>query len=369
MDKVGIGIVGCGAISGAYLTHAKNWTDILEIRALADLNVDVARKRQEEFGVGRACTVDELMTDPSVDIVINLTIPAAHGPVAMQALANGKHVYSEKPMCATRPEGQKLYDEAKAKGLRVGGAPDTFFGAGHQTARKLIDDGAIGRPIAAEAFMLGRGHEGWHPSPEFYYKPGGGPMFDMGPYYVTDLLQLLGPIKRVMGVASIAIPERTITSEPLKGQKIKVETPDHVSGIAEFASGVVLSITTSFAVAGANYDGGHPIHIHGEEGSIRVPDPNGFDGTVLLKKRGEPDWTEVPFEHCTGYGRIVGVADMAKAIADNRPHRASAELVYNVLDTMQGFLDSSDSGKAHLLTTPFERPAAMPTGLKLGELD
>lgn len=367
MKKVKIGIIGCGAISGAYLGHAKKWP-ILEVVAVADMLLERAQARAKEFGVPKACTVDELLKDESVEIVVNLTIPKAHAEVALKAIEHGKHVHSEKPLAVNRVEGKAVLAAAKKAKLRVGCAPDTFLGAGHQLARKLIDDGAIGRPVAATAFMLGRGHETWHPDPEFYYKPGGGPMFDMGPYYMTDLLQLLGPIDRVSGGAAIAIPERTITSQPKHGQKIVVETPDHISGTIQFESGCVATIITSFAV----YAPGHhtsPITVFGTEGTLQVPDPNGFDGAVKLFKPGQKEYQEIPFAHRTGYGRSVGVADMAYAIQSGRKHRCSESLAFNVLDAMEGFLDSSRTGKAHTLKTKFERPAMLPVGLPEGELD
>jgi predicted dehydrogenase len=368
MDKVRIGIIGCGAISGAYLKFSKLFPNIIEIAALADLDVPRAQAKATEFAIPKACTVKELLKDKSIELVVNLTIPMAHAPVDLMAIKAGKHVYSEKPLGIDRKEGKKVMAAAAKKGVRVGGAPDTFFGAGHQTARKLIDDGAIGRPVAATAFMLNRGHESWHPSPEFYYKPGGGPMMDMGPYYLTALINMLGPIKRVTGFAATAIPERTITSQPLNGTKIAVEVPDHIAGTIEFVSGAIATIVTSFAVAGSPHP---PITVFGTEGTLAVPDPNGFDGAVKIR-RGvvkTSEWADAPFTHTLGYGRIVGAVDMAAAIRGSRPHRASGDLTFHVLDAMQGFTDASTSGKAHNMTTQLERPAALPAGLALGAMD
>lgn len=369
MDRVKVGIIGCGNISGSYLKNAKQFP-ILDIHALADMDMERAKARAQEYGVAKACTVDELLADKSIEIVINLTIPAAHAPVALHCIAAGKHVISEKPLAVTREEGKQVLAAAKKAKVRVGGAPDTFFGAGHQLARKLLDEGAIGRPVAATAYMMGHGHESWHPDPEFYYKPGGGPMFDMGPYYVTDLLQLLGPVKRVSGVASIAIPERTITSKPKYGQKIKVETPDHISGTMEFENGCVATIITSFAVWYAQYYS--PITIFGTEGTLMVPDPNGFDGEVKIWRHAEHQGKEfqpVPFVHRLGYGRSVGAADMAYAIRSGRPHRASGEQAFATLDIMEGFLDSSRTGKHHVVKAKYQRPAPLPPGLPEGQLD
>lgn len=366
MTKVKTGIIGCGNISGNYLTNAKKFP-ILDITTLADLDLPRAQARATEFNVPKAASVDELLRDPFIELVINLTIPQAHGPVALRAIEAGKHVISEKPFAVTRDEGRRVLAAAAKKNVLAGGAPDTFLGAGHQTARKLIDDGAIGRPVAATAYMMGRGHEGWHPDPEFYYKNGGGPMFDMGPYYMTDLLQLLGPVRRVAGSTSIAIPERTIGSEPKRGQKIKVETPDHVTGTMEFQNGCIATVIMSFAVTGAQ--NASPITIYGTGGTLMVPDPNGFDGAVKLLKLGEKEYTEVPLTHRTGYGRSVGAADMAYAIRGGRKARAGGEQAYAVLDIMQAFLDAGETGKAVEIEAKYERPAALPVGLAEGELD
>ena len=313
--------------------------------------------------------MDELIDDKEIQVVLNLTIPKAHVPVAMRALEAGKHTFCEKPLGINREEGRKLIELGRAKNLRVGCAPDTFLGAGIQTARKLIDDGVIGRPLAFSAYMQGRGHEHWHPSPEFYYEVGGGPMFDMGPYYLTALLNLFGPVKRISGMASIAIPERTISSEPKKGKKITVETPDHIVGLMEFENGAIGTIIQSFAVIEGGHSGSHPIIVNGTDGALHVPDPNGFDGTVKLKKLGEEQAVEVPHLFVTGYGRSVGLADMASGILNNRPHRANGDQAFAVLDLMQGFLDSSDSGKVFTPTTKYERPAAMRGDLAFGILD
>ena len=365
MDKVRVGVVGCGAISGAYLGMAKNFP-VVEIAACADMVREAAERKAKEFGVPRVLSVDELIAERSIDVVLNLTVPKAHAPIALRALEAGKHTYAEKPFGVNRDEGRKVLDVARQKKLRVGCAPDTFMGAGIQTARKLLDEGAIGRPVAFTAFMMCPGHEHWHWSPEFYYEKGGGPMFDMGPYYLTALINLFGPIKRLTGAASIAIPERTITSQPKAGKKIKVETPDHVCGTVEFENGAVGTIIQSFATYFAEYP---PITVFGTEGTMKVPDPNGFDGAVLLRKPGDEQWNEVPHQFVKGYGRSVGLADMAYAIRSGRKQRASGELAFAVLDAMQGFLDSSQSGRAHTPDVQPERPAPMPAHLPFGTLD
>jgi len=367
-DKVRLGVVGCGAISSAYLGMAKNFP-IVEVAACADLDVSRAKAQAERFQVARACSVDELLDDPSIQIVLNLTVPKAHVPVALQAIAKGKHTYCEKPLGVNREEGLKVLAAAKAKNVLVGCAPDTFMGAGIQTARKLIDEGAIGKPISFTAFMLSRGHETWHPSPEFYYEVGGGPMFDMGPYYLTALLNLLGPVKRISGGASIAISPRTITSQPKFGKKVNVETPDHVAGLMEFENGAIGTIVTSFATFLPGDSHPQPITVFGTEGALRVPDPNGFDGPVYLHRKDTDLWREVPHTFVKGYGRSIGAADMAYAIRSGRGVRASGDQGMAVLDLMQGFLDSAREGKFHTPITKYQRPAPMPAELPFGTLD
>ncbi|MCC7493187.1 MAG: Gfo/Idh/MocA family oxidoreductase [Fimbriimonadaceae bacterium] len=367
-ERVKVGVVGCGKISPAYLGMAKNF-DVVEIVACADLDRTVAEQRAAEFGVPRVLGVDELIADPEVEVVLNLTVPKAHAPLAKAALEAGKHTYAEKPYGVNLAEGRAVLDLAAAKGLRTACAPDTFLGAGIQTARQVIDSGQIGRPLAFTAFNMGRGHESWHPSPEFYYEVGGGPMFDMGPYYLTALLNLLGPVRRLTGLASIAIPVRTITSEPKRGKQVTVETPDHVIGGLEFANGCTGSIITTFATMHPVYDGRQPITIYGEEGTLRVPDPNGFDGPVSLRRAGQDEWQEVPHNFVTGYGRSVGLADLAYALRSGRPHRCNGEQACGVLELMQGFLEASTSGQAVLPQIAYQRPAPMPAELPFGTLD
>ena len=266
--------------------------------------------------------------------MLNLTIPAAHHEVSMKAVKAGKHAHSEKPFTVTRDEGLELLAAAKAAGVRCGAAPDTFLGGGHQTARKLIDDGWIGEPVACTAFMQCHGHESWHPSPEFYYKEGGGPMFDMGPYYLTDLVQLLGPVARVSGSTKKSFETRTITSERLYGTEIKVDVPTHIAGIMEFENGAVGTIITSFDVWKHHLP---CIEIHGTEGSIFVPCSHPY----------------------AGGGRGLGVADLAQAVIDDRPHRCNGELAYHVLDLMHAFHDASDEKRFVDIESSCERPAAM----------
>ncbi len=313
-------------------------------------------------------TVKELLADPTIEIVLNLTIPAAHGPVTLAALKAGKHVYLEKPLAINRDQARSIAATARAKRRLVGAAPDTFLGRGIQTARAAIDAGRIGRPVAFTAFMMGGGPEGWHPNPQFFYQPGGGPMLDMGPYYLTALLNLFGPVAEITGTASIARPRRTIGSQPHAGEIIRVTTPDHICGTMRFRQGAVGSIITSFAAPHADYDGKHPIRIFGDEATLAVPDPNRFDGTVLLRPRASADWQELapvfPFE----YGRSVGLADMAESIRLRRPPRAGLEQAMTVLDLMLGFLDSSKSRKSYIPKLPYRRSKPMPIDGPIGQL-
>lgn len=359
MTSTRIGIVGCGNISAIYFKAGQTFRNI-EISACADMLPERAQAKAGEFGV-RALAVDQLLADPEVDIVLNLTVPKAHADVAIQALEAGKHVYSEKPLATDRESGRRVLQLARAKGLRVGCAPDTFLGAGLQTCRKLIDDGWIGRPVAATGFMMCHGHESWHPDPEFYYEAGGGPMFDMGPYYLTALVSLLGPVARVSGSAQSAFPERTITSEKKYGRRIPVETPTHVAGVLDFREGAVATLVTSFDVWAAELP---PIEIYGTEGSLSVPDPNNFGGTVRVRRMGAKEWSPVPYTHgFSENSRGIGVADMAAGIAADRPHRASGDLAFHVLDVMQGFLDASRESASYCPKSSVERPAPLPLGL------
>ncbi len=364
-ETVKVGVIGCGAISGAYFRGCAPF-HILEVVACADLNDDHARKQAQEFDIPKVSSVEELLADPEIQIVLNLTVPKAHAEVNLAAIDAGKSVYVEKPFAVTRDEGRKVIEAAREKGVLVGCAPDTFLGGGGQTCRKLIDEGAIGEPAAAVAFMAGRGHESWHPSPEFYYKPGGGPMFDMGPYYLAALVNLLGPVSRVTGSSRITFPERTITSEPLSGTVIKVETATHVAGVVDFENGTVGSIIMSFDVVAHDLPG---IQIYGTEGSMSVPNPNGFGGPVRVRRMGDEDWREIPLTHSDEVSRGVGVADLAYSLVHGRPHRASGELAFHVLDVMQAFEEASQSGRHVQIESTCARPAPLPTGLGPGELD
>lgn len=388
MSKLRVGVIGCGNISGIYFKGGYRFRNY-EIVAAADMvdgkaeaKVQEIKGKAEEWKIKidklpTVMSVKELLGSPDVELVLNLTIPKAHAEIAIAALEAGKHTYHEKPFACSREDGKKIMEVARRKNLRVGCAPDTFLGAGHQTARKLIDDDWIGTPVAATAFMTCPGHESWHPDPEFYYAVGGGPMFDMGPYYLTALVNMMGPAKRVSAMAKATYAERTITSAPKYGKKVTVETPTHITGSVEFASGAIATLIMSFDIHAANLP---RIEVYGSRGSLAVPDPNGFGGAVKVRlgrafaaPYGHAEaggWTEVAHTHTyADNSRGLGVADMVNAIRTNRPHRANGELAMHVLDIMQSFLDAAASGKTVELSTSCERPAALPMGLREGEMD
>lgn len=369
MQPVKIGLIGCGNISNAYFNGAAQFP-MLDIAACADLNMDAAVAKGKEHNVAKVCTVDDLLADRDIELILNLTIPAAHVEVGLKALGAGKHVYSEKPLGISVDHARKLIDTAESKNLRVGCAPDTFLGTSHQTCRKLIDEGAIGTPVAATAFMLCPGHESWHPNPAFYYQPGGGPMLDMGPYYLTALINMLGPIHRIAGIAGKQITDRTVATGPHAGEKINVQVDDHVAGTVQFQSNAIATLVTSFATRFPTHDGRQPITIYGSEGTLRVPDPNGFDGPIGLRRKTDDDWQTITPEHHHPNGRSLGLADMATALRTGRPHRASGDLALAVLQAMQGFIDSSKTSRHVTVAGPADRPAMLPTDLKNeGQLD
>jgi predicted dehydrogenase len=350
-----IGIVGIGNISGIYLKNLNGmFAGRVKVAAVTDLIEERAAKAGADYGIPHIKKTEDLINSPDVDIILNITEPYNHYGVALAAVKAGKHVYDEKPLCAEREEAQEVLRIAAANKVRVGGSPDTFLGAGIQTCRKLLDDGWIGRPVAATAFMVNHGHEHWHPGPEFYYKKGGGPMYDMGPYYLTALVNLLGPVARVSGSAKKSFDTRTITSEPLNGTVIKVDVPTHIAGVLDFAGGAVGTIITSFDV----YSHTLPwIEIYGSEGTLRVPDPNTFGGPVYVKRFREEEWSAVPLlKDYPENSRGLGITDMAEAVAEGRPHRANGEMAYHVLDVMHGFHDSSASGTYYDVKSSCGRP-------------
>jgi hypothetical protein len=364
VQPVGIGIIGCGNISEAYLKAAPTFR-IVDVRGVADLRPEAAQARADAFGL-RAMTVENLLADPSIEIVVNLTPPLAHVEVGLRAIDAGKHVHSEKPLGVRTREASSLLEGASARGVRVGCAPDTFLGGAHQTCRKLVDEGAIGRPVAGTAFFLCPGHESWHPNPAFYYAQGGGPMLDMGPYYITELVNLLGPVEQVSGMTAHPRDQRTIISQPLAGRAIEVEVATHVAGTLRFVSGAVVTIAMSFDVPQHRHA---PIELYGTEATLLVPDPNRFGGAIEIGRN--KTWSERPIEHpyADGNYRIIGVADMAHAIRSGRAHRASGALAYHVLEVMEAFQISSERGMHVVIESRPQRPAMLPTDLARGELD
>jgi predicted dehydrogenase len=353
-----IGIAGIGNISKIYLNNLTGmFGKQVRLAAVADVIFERAEKASADYHVQAFRSAEEMVHSPDIDMVLNITQPKFHYEVALAGIRAGKHVYDEKPLCVKREEAAELLAAAAEKGVRVGGAPDTFLGAGLQTCRKVIDDGWIGTPIAATAFVMSRGPEHWHPAPEFFYKTGGGPMFDMGPYYLTALVSLLGQVTRVSGSAKTGIKKRPITSEPLNGTIIDVEIPTHIAGVLDFACGAVGTVITSFEV----YSHSLPfIEIYGTEGSLKVPDPNTFGGPVYVRRFRTVEWSEVPLlKNYAENSRGLGITDMALAIEENRPHRASSELAFHVLDIMHGIHDASASGKYYKLKSKCKRPAAM----------
>ncbi len=359
-----VGIIGCGNISNAYFTGLRIF-DVVEVVAAADLVFERAEAKAKEHGV-RPSSIEDLLADKSVDIVINLTVPKVHATVNLAILAAKKHAYVEKPFALDLAEGRKVIELAHSSGLRVGCAPDTFLGGGIQTARKLIDEGAIGEPIGAVANMAGHGPEGWHPDPEFFYQIGGGPMLDMGPYYLTALVNLLGPIRRATGSARASFAERVVGSGAKQGTRIKVEIPTHYAGVFDFASGPVAALNMSFDVWSHNLP---IIEIYGTEGTLRVPDPNNFGGIVEVRGAQEKEWRVIPLTHSDQVSRGIGAADMATAIHNNRPHRASGELAYHVLEAMLAVELASQRGAHVILESTVAKPKALPIGLPLGKLD
>lgn len=342
MSSVRIGIVGVGAISGIYLQNITNMFGEIEIIGMCDLVREKAEKAQQEYPFIKIYSdMYELFSDKEVDIVLNLTRPYEHFDVTKEALLAGKHVYSEKPLAATLEEGRELVRLAKEKNLLLGGAPDTFLGSGIQTCRKLIDDGYIGKPLGAAAFMVCRGHETWHPDPEFYYKHGGGPMMDMGPYYITALVNLLGEVCSVVGVTKTSFDRRVITSEPHRGAVIDVDVPTYITGIMNFKSGVVGTIFTTFDVV---YDTQARLEIYGSKGTLIVPDPNTFGGPVRLLHHDDSEVKEIPlmFKYRDN-SRALGLADMAKSIEQGRSFRANCQQTLHVLEVMSAFQKSSES--------------------------
>jgi predicted dehydrogenase len=354
-----VGIIGCGNISTAYLQLASMFKGY-DIVAVADINMDNARARAAEFDV-RAQTVDDLLAAADVDLVINLTIPAAHVDVSRAILKAGKHVYSEKPFVLSLAEAQELGDIAKAEGVRIGSAPDTFMGGSHQLARNLIDAGAIGKVTSGTAVVMSSGMEDWHPNPDFFFQKGGGPILDLGPYYICNLVQLLGPVQKVTSFTGMASDTRTIQNGPRNGETVPVETPTTIHSVLSFESGAIITLLASWDVWASN----HPImELYGSEGTMDMPDPNFFGGILTVTERsGDPvekSWDHpfsVPnFEETQANYRGAALADMALAIAEGRPHRCNDEFATHVVEVMTAILEAGETGTVMTMTTTCSKP-------------
>ena len=365
----GVGIMGAGNISSAYLRLAPLFKG-LEVRAVADILPEAAKARAAEFGVA-AQSPDELLKNSEIDVIVNLTVPAAHYRVSSEIISAGKHAYSEKPFVLTLEEGKALRQEADARKLRVGSAPDTFLGGAHQQARNLIDTGKIGRITSGTTHVMSRGMEHWHPNPDFFFQVGAGPVLDIGPYYVTDLIQLIGPVRRVTAFTGSAQAERTISTptSALKGQKIKVGTPTTIHGVLEFHNGAIVTLGTSWDV----FSHGHgPIELYGTEGSLYVPDPNFFGGDLVIANQDGVKETVTPWQHALGIAnqdnpngprranyRTAGLADMMQSIDEGRPARCGIDIALHAVDVMTSLLLAGETGQVVTLTTTCERPAAL----------
>lgn len=372
-----VGIIGAGKISGIYLENARSF-EAFDITAVADVRVDGAQERANEYGVPKASNVEDLLADPDIELVINLTPHRAHGPVGLDVLKAGKHVYNEKPLAVDRADGQAMLTEAKRNGMRVGGAPDTFFGGAWQTARAIIDEGRIGEPVGAFANLHARrGASRNRPAPSQqpgqdsaytsfymtdYWEYGGAAIFDRGPYYLHALINLLGPVRRVSGSAQTTWSERSD-----RGSVQQVNVPTHVAGVLDFANGAACTMVMSDDV----FATGLPhIEIYGSEGSLRCIDPNNFGGQLYLRKPDDPELE--PVDNRFGYtdnSRGVGVADMAMAIQKDRPHRASGEMAYHVTDIINSIIEASREGRYVELGSTCVQPAALPQGLEDWTID
>jgi predicted dehydrogenase len=372
MKQLGVGVVGCGVISTIYMQNLAAFREV-RLVACADMVHDNARAQAERFGIP-ALGIEALLRDPEVDIVVNLTTPNAHFEVSHAALTAGKHVFSEKPLCVSAEDGHRLVAEADRRGLKFGCAPDTFLGAGGRLARELVDAGKVGSVLAGSCFLMSHGMEHWHPNPEFFYKPGGGPILDMGPYYLAALCNLLGPVERVQAHASIGLAERVVSAEgPRKNSRIVVETPTTVMALMRFVSGIDIMLAMSWDV----WKHGHcPIELYGTEGSLRVPDPNFFGGSVEVAERGgdwqlldsssrpygKPNWRSPIWPASApdrANYRCLGIADLASSVLNGTPHRATGAFAAHVLEVMNALLQAGADGGTIRIASRIERPAPL----------
>ena len=365
MDTLGIGLIGCGNISAAYLRLAPLFRG-LHLVAVADIDMQAAEARAAEFGV-RADSVADILQADDIDIIVNLTVPDAHFEVSRQALEAGKHIYSEKPYVLRMNEADTLAELAEQKGLRIGSAPDTFLGGAHQTARSLIDTGSIGAVTGGTCHVMSYGMEHWHPNPDFFFRPGGGPVLDLGPYYITNLVQLIGPVRAVTAMSGAASQTRTISNGPRNGEEIPVLTPTTIHAVLEFASGALVTLGASWDVRAHRH---HEMELYGSNGSLYVPDPNFFGGDVTVM-----DWDGGETIHSAdshpfgvtnmtdGGGnaranyRCAGLSDMAIAIQEGRPHRCDANMARHVIEVMTGILEAGETRRWVEMKSTCERPS------------
>jgi len=370
MSKVyGVGIMGAGNISTAYLKLAPLFRN-LDVRAISDIVPEAAKRQADAFNV-RAQTPDELLKNSEIDVIVNLTVPAAHYAVSKDIVSASKHAYSEKPFVLSVADGKALKKLADEKGLKVGSAPDTFLGGVHQQARQIIDSGKVGRIASGTMHVLGRGMEHWHPNPDFFFQPGGGPILDLGPYYITDLISLVGPIKRVTAFTGSANAERTVTTpgSPVLGSKIKVGTPTTIHAVLEFHNGAIITLGASWDVFS---HGHHNIELYGTEGSVYVPDPNFFSGDLVVSDRegaketvapwnhpfGQPNWKRDDGTSFANY-RAAGLSDMMDTVESGRAARCGLDVALHAVDVMLSILEAGETGKVVTLSTTCERPAAL----------
>ncbi|WIY25179.1 Gfo/Idh/MocA family protein [Parasedimentitalea psychrophila] len=367
MHILGVGIIGCGNISTTYLNFAPKFCG-LEVRAVADINMDTAISRAQEYNV-RADTVEALLQADDIDIIVNLTIPAAHFEITRKILQAGKHAYSEKPFVLNLDDGKELRDLATAKGLRIGSAPDTFFGGSHQLARAAIDGGKIGTVIGGSCHVMSHGMEHWHPNPDFFFQPGGGPVLDLGPYYITNLIQLIGPVRAVTAMTGTSFPTRTISNGPRDGETVPVETPTNIHALLEFENGAIVTFGASWDV----WNSAHPnMELYGTQGTISLPDPNFFGGEVTLATKGDDFAVLAASDHPFGVAneedndgrlqanyRAAGLAEMAQAISEDRLHRCNIDLALHAVDVMTAILAAGETRQWIEMTTSCARPAPL----------
>lgn len=353
-----VGVIGCGNISGIYLENSKRFTEF-NIVAVADIDMSKAQAAADSYNIEKVMTVDEILTSGEIDIILNLTIPKAHTEICLRAIENKKHVYTEKPLSIAFEDGKKIIEAAKDNGVRVGGAPDTFLGWSIQKAAQLIEDGAIGRVVSGSATMLTLGPAKWHSNPDFWYQVGGGPMYDMGPYYLTALVSMLGPVKKIAGMAKLSYSEIEIANGERSGEKIPVEVPTHVDGMLEFECGVVVNITTGFDTPSTKVPN---IELRGTEGTLAMPDPNYFNRPLEIQKSSH-EWDEIlPERDEKDNLRGIGLADMAKSIEGHLLHKASGDLTLHVLEIMYGVHKSSEEGMHYVMETTCEKPSLLDKG-------